>query len=121
MSNSAAPTNESTRREFFGLVAAAGLIVAGCGGGDDEGSAGGTRTFVDISGEPIEVPDRAERIVATNDQNAGAQLLSLGAPVVGIASSRRCARPVDGALLRRRRDHAGRRALRSQHRERSPR
>ena len=86
MSNILTPTNEATRREFLGLVAAAGLIAAGCGGADDEGSASKTRTFVDISGQPIEVPDRAERIVATNDQNAGAQLLSLGAPVVGIAS-----------------------------------
>lgn len=77
----------ATRREFLAMMAAAGLLAA-CG---DSGANGGatapkTRDFVDVTGTPVKVPDQAKRIVATNDQNAGAQLLSLGAPVVGIAS-----------------------------------
>jgi iron complex transport system substrate-binding protein len=53
----------------------------------------GTRAFVDVTGESIEVPDVAERIVAIHDINAGVQLLSLGAPVVGIATRDDGARP----------------------------
>lgn len=78
-----------TRREFITMLGAAGLLAAcgGDGGGEGaEGSAGGTRGFVDVTGETIEVPDRPRRIVAIHDINAGAQLLSLGAPVVGLAT-----------------------------------
>ena len=53
---------------------------------EDESGTDGTRTFVDVAGEEIEVPDVPERIVAIHDINAGVQLLSLGAPVVGIAT-----------------------------------
>jgi iron complex transport system substrate-binding protein len=61
-------------------------------GGDSAG--GGTaRTFVDVTGEGVEVPDRPRRIVAIHDINAGAQLPSLGAPVVGIATRDDGARP----------------------------
>ena len=43
-----------------------------------------TRTFLDVYGQPIQVPDNPQRIVAIHDNNGGAQLLSLGAPVVGL-------------------------------------
>jgi len=46
----------------------------------------GFRPFVDVTGEPICVPDVPERIVAIHDINAGAQVLSLGGPLVGMAS-----------------------------------
>ncbi|NDJ34586.1 MAG: ABC transporter substrate-binding protein [Chloroflexi bacterium] len=46
----------------------------------------GFRPFVDVTGEPVCVPDAAERIVAIHDINAGAQILSLGGPLVGMAS-----------------------------------
>jgi len=46
----------------------------------------GFRPFVDVTGEPACVPDVPERIVAIHDINAGAQVLSLGGPVVGMAS-----------------------------------
>jgi iron complex transport system substrate-binding protein len=83
----ALPVDNATRRQFLSILAAAGLLSA-CGSDDTAApaSGGGTRTFVDVTGNGVEVPDVATRIVATNDQNAGAQLLSLGAPVVGIAS-----------------------------------
>jgi iron complex transport system substrate-binding protein len=79
--------SDVTRREFLSGVAAA-MLLAACGPTDDDDTSepAATRMFVDVTGTAVEVPNRARRIVATNDQNAGAQLLSLGAPVVGIAS-----------------------------------
>jgi iron complex transport system substrate-binding protein len=78
----------ATRREFLAMLAAAGLLAAcGDGGGGDGAAPGGaTRPFVDETGATIQVPDRPRRIVAIHDINAGGQLLSLGAPVVGISS-----------------------------------
>jgi len=46
----------------------------------------GFRPFVDVTGEPICVPEVPQRIVAIHDINAAAQVLSLGGPLVGIAS-----------------------------------
>ncbi|MFW5692425.1 MAG: ABC transporter substrate-binding protein, partial [Chloroflexota bacterium] len=46
----------------------------------------GFRPFVDVTGEPVCVPEVPERIVAIHDINAGAQVLSLGGPLVGMAS-----------------------------------
>jgi iron complex transport system substrate-binding protein len=89
------------------MVGGAALLAA-CGsddnGDESDGSesststgagsgASATRTFVDVTGTEIEVPDRAQRIVAIHDINAGVQLLSLGAPVVGIATRDDGARP----------------------------
>ena len=97
-------------RLLLALLAVFALLVAACGDddsaaddateeptapsedsdaadiGDDESGTDGTRTFVDVAGEEIEVPDVPERIVAIHDINAGVHLLSLGAPVVGIAT-----------------------------------
>jgi ABC-type Fe3+-hydroxamate transport system substrate-binding protein len=78
--------SDLTRREFLAFVAA-GAALAACGApGEEPAAEPRTRTFIDVTGEGVRVPNRAARIVATNDQNAGAQLLSLEAPVVGIAS-----------------------------------
>jgi len=47
----------------------------------------GFRSFNgDVRGEPICVPDVPQRIVATHDSNAGLQVLSLGGPLVGLAT-----------------------------------
>jgi len=46
----------------------------------------GLRPFVDVRGEPVCVPNVPQRIVAVHDINAGAQVLSLGVPLVGMAS-----------------------------------
>ena len=81
-----------TRRRF--IIGAGGLLGAAalgaCGAGDEavaptstEESA--TRTFVDSAGREIVVPNRAQRIVATNGLNGIDQLLSLNAPVIGFA------------------------------------
>ncbi len=45
----------------------------------------GFRVFVDARGE-VCVPQTPKRIVATHDVNAGVQVLSLGGPLVGLAS-----------------------------------
>jgi iron complex transport system substrate-binding protein len=50
----------------------------------DAASGSETRTFIDVYGNPIEVPANPMRIVAIHDNNGGAQLLSLGAPVIGL-------------------------------------
>lgn len=82
--------DNATRRELL-VGAAALLVAAACGQDDDPPTAAApapeeprTRSFVDVTGNAVEVPTRPARIVATHDFNAGAQLLSLGAPVVGI-------------------------------------
>jgi iron complex transport system substrate-binding protein len=68
-------------------VAVLSLGLAACSGnGDSAAPRGDTRTFIDVTGASVEVPDVPRRIVAIHDINAGAQLLSLGAPVVGIAT-----------------------------------
>lgn len=43
-----------------------------------------THTFIDVYGKVREVPTHPERIVAIHDYNGGAQLLSLGAPVIAL-------------------------------------
>ena len=85
--------DDATRREFLAGLLAAGLLAACGGDGTDESNGGAatpeapaTRTFVDVAGRSIDVPDRPTRIVAIHDINAGVQLLSLGAPVIGIAT-----------------------------------
>jgi iron complex transport system substrate-binding protein len=79
-----------TRRELIVGGAALGLLAA-CGRDQDEPSAAppaadepATRRFVDVTGNAVDVPTRPARIVALHDFNAGAQLLSLGVPVVGL-------------------------------------
>lgn len=77
------------------------MSLAACSGdSDDEPAAESTpaasstetggdaavRTVTNVDGEPVEVPDRAERVVVLHDFNGGAQVLSLGAPVVGLPS-----------------------------------
>lgn len=87
------PDADLTRRRFLGSGAALGgaLVLGGCA--DDESDVSGptptptaaTRGFVDVTGETIQVPTRPERIVAIHDINGGAQVLSLGGPLVGIS------------------------------------
>jgi iron complex transport system substrate-binding protein len=83
------PVTDIDRRGFLtGGIALGAIAVGGCG--SDETDTGAlaarrTRTFVDGTGASVQVPDRPRRIVATHDYNGGAQLLSLGAPVVGMA------------------------------------
>jgi iron complex transport system substrate-binding protein len=76
--------DDLTRREFLigaGLIA----LAPACGSGGENGDASGqTRTFADSTGREVEVPVRAQRIVAVHDGHAAGNLLSLGAPVVGM-------------------------------------
>lgn len=77
------------RRLFTGAGAlAVGWALAGCStDGTSLGEeAPATRTFVDGLGRSIQVPDRPQRIVALNDGNGGAQILSLGLPLVGLTT-----------------------------------
>jgi iron complex transport system substrate-binding protein len=46
----------------------------------------GLRPFVDVTREAVCVPEVPQRIVAIHDINAGAQVLSLGGPLAGMAS-----------------------------------
>jgi ABC-type Fe3+-hydroxamate transport system substrate-binding protein len=57
----------------------AGVIGNGSGGG-------GRRAFVDATGTPVVLPTAIRRVVATDDE-VGALLLALGAPVVGCAGT----------------------------------
>ena len=50
------------------------------------GGGGGRRAFVDATGTPVALPTVIRRIVAT-DEEVGALLLGLGAPVVGCAGT----------------------------------
>ena len=82
------------RRASMPIALAALLLVACAGQGEDpttsaEPSAAAsvtsaTRTFVDVTGESIEVPAEPQRIVAIHDINAGEQILSLGFELVGM-------------------------------------
>lgn len=76
--------DDATRREFLTLIAAAGL-VAGCATPAAEPRSA-TRTVVDATGTQVEVPDAPRRIVALYELT-GAQLLAVGAPVVGMAAA----------------------------------
>jgi iron complex transport system substrate-binding protein len=67
-------------------VGLAALALAGFGGGGAAEADGGTRSFVDVRGEPIEVPDDPQRIVAIHDSNGGVQVLELGERLVGLAT-----------------------------------
>ena len=81
-----------TRRRFLIGAGAFGLgVITGCGGQPTAENAPeptecevGFRLFTDAFDQTVCVPDVAERIVALHDFNAAAQLLSLGAPVVGM-------------------------------------
>ena len=67
------------------------VLTAACGGAseDDRSAApeapsdAGPRTFVDVRGEPIEVPGDPQRIVAIHDSNGGMQVLELGFELLG--------------------------------------
>ncbi|MEM7125981.1 MAG: ABC transporter substrate-binding protein [Chloroflexota bacterium] len=54
----------------------------------DEAStdAGATRTFMDDAGRTVEIPTDPQRIIALTDSNAAAMILSLGVPLVGMAT-----------------------------------
>lgn len=86
-----------TRRQFVvgSAFTLGGIAVAGCADDNDDSaspsaaasatpSTPNVRSFTDSTGTTVEVPNQATRIVATHDYNAGAQLLSLGAPVIGL-------------------------------------
>lgn len=81
--SAAPPSRTTTRREFFGLLAAAGL-VAGCGGGAPVPAAPATREFTHALGTST-IPVSPARIVTTTDQNALLPLLELGVRPVGSA------------------------------------
>ncbi len=81
-------TNDATRREFLGMLAAAGLLAA-CG---DDGAASSdaagddTRTVSDVLGD-VQVPTDPRRVVCMEQQTLG-NLLAIGFPaarVVGFA------------------------------------
>jgi ABC-type Fe3+-hydroxamate transport system substrate-binding protein len=74
-----------------GLLVAplAAALFAACRSDDDTRDRGApaatTRMFTDSTGQTVEIPVRPQRVVALHDSNGGAQALSLGAPVVGLA------------------------------------
>jgi iron complex transport system substrate-binding protein len=73
---------------IFWLVAVVFVLTA-CGedaSSRDSGGAENTKLFEDARGVEVRVPDKAERIVAIHDSNAAAQVLSLGVPLVGMAT-----------------------------------
>lgn len=76
--------DEATRRQFLGIIAAAGLLAA-CGDSgsdgdsDGESSAPTTRSVADVFGD-VEVPTDPKRVVAMEQQVLG-NLLALGFPV----------------------------------------
>ncbi|GAA4812119.1 ABC transporter substrate-binding protein [Nocardioides caeni] len=75
--------DEATRRQFLGIIAAAGLLTA-CGDDrDSKGSSGSsgssTRTVDDVFGT-VEVPTDPQRVVAMEQQVLG-NLLALGFPI----------------------------------------
>lgn len=75
-----------SRRRFLIGAGALGLgLMTGCGPAAAP-TAPATRGFVDVTGQTVQIPVRPARIVATHDINAGAQILSLGGPLVGISS-----------------------------------
>ena len=57
-------------------------VLAGVVGG----GGGGRRAFVDATGTPVALPAAVRRVVATDDE-VGALLRALGAPMVGCAGS----------------------------------
>lgn len=67
--------------EIAEVVSGSGSISTQVGSCD-----AGLRPFVDVTGNEVCVPQTPERIVAIHDINAGAQVLSLGGPLVGMAS-----------------------------------
>jgi iron complex transport system substrate-binding protein len=76
----------ATRRQFIGVLAAAGILSA-CGSADDGAGtspAPSTRGFVDDLGRDVQVPERPRRIVAFNEFAAGEAVLSLGGTLVGL-------------------------------------
>lgn len=76
--------DDATRRQFFGLLAAAGLLTA-CGSGTASTStAPDTREFTHAFGTST-IPTSPQRIVCTTDQNALLPLLELGVRPVGSA------------------------------------
>lgn len=83
-------TRTTTRRGF--LAASAGAValatLAGCGkdSSSTAGASASARTFTDAVGRSVQLPARAERIVALHEYSGGHALLSIGAPVVGINS-----------------------------------
>ena len=68
------------RRLFVLLSVSIGLSLSYAQNCED-----GFRAFTDVRGE-VCVPDVPERIVSTHDYNAAVQVLSLGGPLVGMAS-----------------------------------
>lgn len=76
-----------SRRSLLVAPVAAALFAA-CRSGREEAAdapAPTTRMFTDSTGQTVEIPVRPQRVVALHDSNGGAQVLSLGVPVVGLA------------------------------------
>lgn len=81
-------TDDITRRGLLTGTAAL-LALAACGdesAAPEPSAAPATRTFRDITGAEIQVPDAPQRIVAIHDGNGGLQVLELGLPLVGMAT-----------------------------------
>lgn len=89
-------TDDATRREFLAMVAAAGLLAA-CGNdgaGDDNRSAGDTRSVQDVFGA-VSVPVDPQRVVAMDQQVLG-NLLRIGFPAERIVGFARGTTPMSG-------------------------
>ncbi|GEL19901.1 ABC transporter substrate-binding protein [Pseudonocardia asaccharolytica DSM 44247 = NBRC 16224] len=72
---------DTTRREFFALLAAAGLVTAGCGAETGAAPQRSTRTVAGGAG-PVEVPVRPQRVVTLGEALTG-HLASVGLLPVG--------------------------------------
>jgi iron complex transport system substrate-binding protein len=76
----------TTRREFIGLLAAAGLLAA-CGSDNStsaEGSSLRTRTIVDDAGREVDIPAQPQRVAVLHDEVA-AHVVTLGYVPAGLA------------------------------------
>ncbi|MBA4609835.1 ABC transporter substrate-binding protein [Aeromicrobium sp. Marseille-Q0843] len=74
-------------QRLLALLAASVLALAACSAGDDTATAGPVRTVTDIDGEPVEVPEKPERVVALSEPTLDA-LVTLGVTPVGAVTGR---------------------------------
>ncbi|MGF1662648.1 MAG: ABC transporter substrate-binding protein [Kineosporiaceae bacterium] len=85
------PVDELTRRRLLGGGLALGAVaVAACGDDDPDASSSpepsrDRQAFTDSLGRTVEIPRRPQRIVSLHQFTSGEALLSIGAPLVGLA------------------------------------